>query len=82
MSATVTPTDDEQTDVELQYGDQFRHVITGDVRTVQDVRDSSEKVCWVEGGWDYKDELLAAVNDETSLYEVEARGDEYENTPY
>lgn len=75
MSATVPQTDDAQTgDVEIQYGDQFRHVITGEVRTVHDARPDEEKVIWANGSWDYRDGLVAAINDEASLYEVEARG--------
>jgi len=77
MSASVPQTDDSiDEQVTIEYGDQFRHVITGDVRTVHDARPDEDKVCWVSGGWDERDELVAAINDEPSLYEVEARGDD------
>jgi len=65
---------DNATDcVEVEYGDQFRHVITDEVKTVHDARANEEKVIWAGGGWDYRDELVAAINEEPSLYEVEAR---------
>lgn len=71
------PHSDETSEkVTIEYGDQFRHVITGDIRTVHDARPDDSKVCWVEGGWDERSELVAAINGETSLYEVEARGDD------
>jgi len=59
--------------VEVEYGDQFRHAITNEVKTVHDARPDEEKVIWADGGWDYRDELVAAINEEPSLYEVEAR---------
>jgi len=62
--------------VEIQYGDQFRHSITDEVRTVHDARPDEEKVIWANGGWDHRDELVAAVCGESSLYEVEARGND------
>lgn len=75
MSATVAQDDgnaDEQ--INIEYGDQFRHVITGDVRTVHDARPDERKVVWSNGGWDERSELVAAIKGEASLYEVEARG--------
>ena len=69
----ATHADTEQ--VELEYGDQFKHLITGDVRTVQDVREGEEKVLWIEGGYDYKEDLKAAVRGGPSLYEPHNRGD-------
>jgi hypothetical protein len=72
----------QTSDVEIAYGDTFRHAITGEKRVVQDVREDSERVVWASGGWDYKDELVAAVTDGASLYEVEQRHDEWEATPY
>jgi len=72
MSAQATQTDGST--VEIEYGDQFRHVITGDVQTVHDARPDEEKVIWADGSWDYRDDLVAAINGEPSLYEVEARG--------
>jgi len=45
-------TDDAQpTDATLEYGDQFKHVITGEVKTVHDVREGCDKVLWAEGGF-------------------------------
>jgi hypothetical protein len=67
--------DAQPTDVTLEYADQFRHIITGEVKTVHDAREGSEKVLWCEGGFDYRDELVAALVDgETSLYEPHNRG--------
>ena len=60
---------DDSTTTQLQYGDQFRHTITGDTVTVQDVRENSHKVTLIEGGWEDKDELVSALNGELSLYE-------------
>jgi len=75
MSAEVAQTGDEQNEtVTIEYGDEFRHIITGDVKTVHDARPDGEKVIWADGSWDYRDGLVAAINDEPSLYEVEARG--------
>jgi len=83
MEALNATDDSEKPEQTIEYGDQFRHIITQDVKTVNSVREESEKVCWVSGGWDYKDELIAAINDEQSLYEVEARGDDkYEGAGY
>ena len=71
-------TTDTQTadDVTIEYGDQFRHIITDEVRTVHDARQGEEKVIWSNAGWDYRDELIAAINGEPSMYEVEALGDD------
>ena len=76
MSAEATQaTQDAQNEtVELEYGDQFRHVITGEVKTIHDARPDEEKVIWADGSWDYRDELVSAVKEEPSLYEVEALG--------
>lgn len=82
MAQQTTAADDAQTDVTLAYGDTFRHVITGDKRVVQDVREDSDRVVWASGGYDNKDELKAAVRDDTSLYEVVQRHDEFADTPY
>jgi len=76
MSAKATSAEAQTDEVEIEYGDQFRHTITGEVKTVHDARDGDEKVTWVEGGWDYRDDLVAAIRDNASLYEVESRGDD------
>jgi len=70
--------DAERKNVTLEYGDQFKHVITGDVRTVHDVREGEEKVLWAEGGFDLKDDLKAALRGEASLYEPHNRGNYWE----
>jgi hypothetical protein len=76
MSAKAN-TVERQTEAEtIEYGDQFKHVITGDVRTVHDVREGSRKVLWAEGGFDYKNDLLDALDEDTAaLYEPHNRGD-------
>jgi hypothetical protein len=75
MSEARQSTADAQSEnVTLEYGDQFKHVITGDVRTIHDVREGEPKVLWVEGGYDYKDDLKAALRGEESLYEPHNRG--------
>jgi hypothetical protein len=63
-------------DVVIEYGDQFRHIITGEVKHVHDARPESNKVVWTKGGWDYRDEIVAAIRGNTSMYEVECRGDD------
>jgi len=75
MSASVAQ-DDDSTDeqINIEYGDEFRHIITDEVRTVHDARPNERKVIWCNGGWDERSELVAAIKGETSLYEVEARG--------
>ena len=80
MSETMHSTDDAQaSDVTLEYGDQFKHVITGEVKTVHDVRDGCDKVLWAEGGFDYRDELVGALVDgDPSLYEPHNRGNYWE----
>jgi len=78
MSAKASAADDQTETITLEYGDQFRHVITGDVKTVHDVRDGEEKVLWAEGGFDYKDDLKAAVRGEGSLYKPHNRGNYWE----
>jgi len=75
MSAKAQAADEAQTEtIEIAYGDKFRHVITDEVKTVHDARPGEEKVIWADGSWDYRDDLVDAINDEPSLYEVEARG--------
>lgn len=76
MSTEAISAEVQTDDVQIEYGDQFRHVITGDVKTVHDAREGEEKVVWADGGWDYREDIVAAVNDEPSLYEVEALGDD------
>lgn len=56
-----------------EYGDTFRHIITGNEQTVHTVRDG--EVTWVDGGYDAVEDLVAAVEDGTSLYEPVAVGD-------
>jgi len=64
-----------------QYGDRFKNIVTFEERTVQEVRDG--KVTFVEGGWEDVDELQASVNDETSMFEPVAVGDDvYEGKGY
>ena len=72
----------ESKNAELQYGDQFRHIITGEVKTVQEARDG--KVTWVNGGYDPTEEVMNATQDgELSMYEVEAIGSDcYEGEGY
>jgi hypothetical protein len=60
----------------IEYGDQFRHVITGDVKTVHDARKGEEKIVWADGSWDYREDIVAAVKGDPSLYEVEALGED------
>ncbi len=68
MSAEVTHSRAESdSEYTPQYGDTFKHIITGDEKTVHDVRDG--EVTWVNGGWDAVDDLQAAVNGNGSLYE-------------
>ncbi|MFB6197163.1 MAG: hypothetical protein ABEI52_02685 [Halobacteriaceae archaeon] len=76
MSTKVSQTDDKQTEtVEIEYGDQFRHIITGEVVTVHDARDGCEKVLFHEGGFEYRENLVAAITGNgNTLWEVEARG--------
>ena len=82
MSAKPHSDDAQHDTVEIAYGDTFRHTITGETQTVADARDGADKVAWCSGGWDYRSELVAAVRDEPSMYEVVQRHDEYEDTPY
>jgi len=62
--------------VEGETVHQYRRV------TVADAREGADKVAWCSGGWDYRSELIAAVRDEPSMYEVVQRHDDYEDTPY
>jgi len=79
MSAKATGAGDPTATATLEYGDQFKHVITGEVKTVHDVREGEEKVLWAEGGYDYKDDLLNALDDQAaSLYEPHNRGNYWE----
>lgn len=74
MSATVTQAEAEtDTKYTPEYGDTFRHIITGDEVTVHDVRDG--QVTWVDGGWDDIEDLRAAVAGEGSLYDPVSVGD-------
>lgn len=82
MSQSMTRSDEAQDDEYTpQYGDRFKNIVTFEERTVQDVR--NETVTFVEGGWEDVDELRAAVNDETSMFEPVAVGnDVYEGDGY
>lgn len=81
MSATMPATDDSTDEYTPDYGDRFRHIITGEEQTVQDVRDG--RVTWTKGGWDDVADLVAAVKGEGSLYEPVAVGDGvYEGSGY
>lgn len=68
MSATPKAVNEStEEEIEIQYGDTFRHIITGEEHTVHDIRDG--KVTWTNGGWDDIEDLRAAVNGDGSLYE-------------
>lgn len=73
MSAMVQTEDETETEYTPEYGDTFRHIITGDEKTVHDVRDG--QVTWVNGGWDDVEDLQAAVSEDGSLYEPVSVGD-------
>jgi len=83
MSTTEGINDTESENVSIEYGDQFRHIITGDVKTVHDARPDEDRVVWSSGGWDPREEIVRAITGGPSMYEVEARDrDRYEQTPY
>ena len=74
MSATTCPEADSDVEYTPEYGDKFRHIITGKEYSVQDVRDG--KVTWSSGGFDYVGELQGAVEEGgSSLYEPVSVGD-------
>lgn len=82
MSAKAQSANEQTEDVEIAYGDTFRNRLTGEKVVVADARDGCEKIALNSGGFEYRSELVRAVNDESAIYEVEQRHDSWEDTPY